>query len=151
MASETFIVRRPDHQRLGSSALFLLITICISLFAFSGPYRVNASPGHLETKRQILSWSVGGTVKVWDAVTGAALLTLKHDANVRGAVWNMDKSRILSWSDDATARIWDAATGTTLLTLKHAYSVVGAAWNRLESQILSWSGDGTVCVWDADR
>ena len=32
---------------------------------------------------------------------------MKHEKDVRGAVFSRDESRILSWSDDGTVRIWD--------------------------------------------
>ena len=103
-----------------------------------------------QTKRaRILSWSLDDMVHVWNATTGEEMLTLKHEDNVQGAVWNSDESQIFSWSDDGTVRVWNATTGEEMLTLKHESNVRGAMWNSDESQIFSWSLDGTVHVWNA--
>src|SRR5262249_44112015 len=56
------------------------------------------------------------TATVWDARTGAQLLTLSGH---RLAVFSPDGARIVTASrDDRTAKVWDAATGAELLTLR---------------------------------
>ena len=63
------------------------------------------------------SWD--GTAKVWDARTGAEILTLKgHTGPVISASFSPDGSRIVTASRDRTAKVWDAATGAEVLTLK---------------------------------
>ncbi|MBL8164394.1 MAG: TIR domain-containing protein, partial [Anaerolineae bacterium] len=98
---------------------------------------------------RVLTWSSDGSVRVWDAIAGDALLTLRHENGVRGAAFNTDETRILSWSDDGSVRVWDAVAGDALLTLRHESWVNGAAFNTDETSILSWSDDNTVRVWDA--
>lgn len=88
--------------------------------------------------------------KVWDAVSGALLLTLPHERPVWDAIWNSDETKILTSSSDGTAKVWDAETGQLLLTMTHDSSVNNAKWNRDESQILTWSTDGKAKVWDAE-
>ncbi len=100
---------------------------------------------------RILTPSSDGTVRVWNAATGAELLTLSgHDDTVYQAVWNGDETRILTASFDGTARVWDAASGAELLTLSgHNDTVYQATWNRAETRILTAAFDGTARVWDA--
>ncbi len=49
------------------------------------------------------------TAKVWDAKSGAEVLTLKgHTGRVISASFSPDGSRIVTGSDDKTAKVWDA-------------------------------------------
>ena len=62
----------------------------------------------------ILSWSNDGTLRIWDAQSGACSTTLEgHTNSVSGATVLPD-GRILSWAGDATLRIWDAESGVCL-------------------------------------
>ncbi len=49
------------------------------------------------------------TAKVWDAKSGAEVLTLKgHTKEVKSAAFSPDGSRVVTGSDDKTAKVWDA-------------------------------------------
>jgi WD40 repeat protein len=85
---------------------------------------------------------LASTARVWDAETGAQLLTLSGQA----AVWNTDESRVLTASEDGTARVWSTEREAELFTLfGHT-----AVWNNDGSRILTASNDGTARVWDAE-
>ena len=61
------------------------------------------------------------TAKVWDAVSGRKLLTLRSGpalAVVASVAWSPDGKRLATASQDRTAKVWDAASGQELLTLK---------------------------------
>jgi len=52
--------------------------------------------------------------RVWDAISGAALMTLTgHEGAVDEVRFSLDGSRIVTASDDATARVWDSASVTS--------------------------------------
>jgi WD40 repeat protein len=91
-----------------------------------------------------------GTVRVWDAETGAELATLHHESGVSQATWNADGTHILTASGDGTARVWDAQSGGELTILRHESGVSQATWNADETRILTAGYDSTARVWDAD-
>ena len=65
----------------------------------------------------IVSASGDKTLKVWDARSGEARLTLQgHTAGVNGCAVSPDGAFIVSASGDKTLKVWDARTGTCLIT-----------------------------------
>jgi WD40 repeat protein len=87
---------------------------------------------------------------VWDAKTGAEVLTLRgHTDAVLAASWSPDGSRLLTGSWDQTAKVWDAKTGAEVLTLRgHTGWVFAASWSPDGSRLLTGS-DNTAKVWDS--
>jgi WD40 repeat protein/outer membrane protein OmpA-like peptidoglycan-associated protein len=66
---------------------------------------------------KILTGSADRTMRLWDAYTGASLLTFEgHSGLVSGVDFNFDGSKVLSTSYDNTARIWDPETAQILAT-----------------------------------
>ena len=100
---------------------------------------------------RIVTGSDDTTAKVWDAKTGAEVLTLKgHTRDVLSASFSGDGSRIVTGSEDKTARVWDAKTGAEVLTLKgHRLEVLYASFSADGSRIVTRSFDTTEKVWDA--
>ena len=69
-----------------------------------------------------MSRSNDKTVRLWDAVTGAPLQTLKgHSDWVSSVAFSPNSKLVVSRSEDKTVRLWDVATGALLQTLE-AYS-----------------------------
>ena len=67
--------------------------------------------------RRIVTGSVDGTAKLWEATSGKELLTLKgHGGRVHSVAFSPDGRRIASGGDDRTARIWDVATADQVAT-----------------------------------
>jgi len=84
--------------------------------------------------KQLVSASHDGTVRLWDAGSGAALQTLEgHSEWVEAVAFSPDGKKLASASDDKTVRLWDAGSGAALQMLE-----VGAAVHTL-----SFSDDGT--------
>ena len=60
--------------------------------------------------QRIVTGSSDQTAKVWDAVSGRDLLTLKwHSVPTRSVAFSPDGQRIVTGSEDQTARVWEAA------------------------------------------
>jgi WD40 repeat protein len=110
---------------------------------------------------RILSRSLDGTVKVWDAQTGDVLSTSQHGDIVDGATWSRDGARILTWTASRAIHVWDVEGGTELLRLKHeappgsdylqmCCAMLKVTWTEDETRILSYSvSDKNLRVWNA--
>jgi len=92
-----------------------------------------------------------GTVRLWDAATGATTATLQgHTGWVRAVAFSPDGTTLASAGDDGTVRLWDAATGATTATLQgHTRGVRAVAFSPDGTTLASASFDGTVRLWDA--
>jgi WD40 repeat protein len=101
--------------------------------------------------KRIVTGSLDGTARVWDANTGAELVILKGQAS---QVWSVavtpDGNRIVIVSNDKTARVWDANTGAELLTLKgnDTSSFYSVAVTPDGERIVTGSFDETGRVWE---
>jgi WD40 repeat protein len=91
-------------------------------------------------------------VRLWDAVTGAALQTLEgYSRRVYSVAFSPDGKQVASGSQDQTVRLWDAVTGAALQTLKgHSSFVISVAFSPDGKQVVSGSYDRTVRLWDAE-
>ncbi|MCP4698379.1 MAG: hypothetical protein GY862_16230 [Gammaproteobacteria bacterium] len=89
-------------------------------------------------------------LKLWDAATGAELMTLRgHTSHVKAAAFSPDSTRIVSGSSDTALKLWDAATGAELMTLNgHTFGVNTTAFSPDGARIVS-GGKYGLKVWDA--
>ncbi len=96
----------------------------------------------------IASASEDKMVKVWDATTGQATLTLKgHAGYVMGVSFSPDGTRIASASSDQTVKVWDAATDQETLTLEgHVGDVRDVCFSPDGTRIASASHEESVKV-----
>jgi hypothetical protein len=100
---------------------------------------------------RIVTASADRTARVWDAYTGAVLVTLSgHSDAVSAAAFSPDGARIVTASWDKTARVWDAKTGAGLITLSgHNDWVRSAAFSPDGASIVTASADDTAHIWNA--
>jgi WD40 repeat protein len=89
-------------------------------------------------------------VQVWDAKTGATLLTHRAQA-ISSVAWSPDGKRIASsGGPDGSVQVWDVKTGATLLTYKgHPGYVHTVVWSPDGKYIASSVTEYTVQIWDA--
>lgn len=97
---------------------------------------------------RILSWSVGGIVRVWDSTTGVLIYNLNADGGIPIRL-SPDCTQILT-SSDRTLRILDATTGTLMcdLTTNHMGEITRGVWSPDGAKIASGSRDCTLRVWE---
>ncbi len=101
---------------------------------------------------RIVTASYDKTAKVWDAKSGAEILTLKgHTDYVHSASFSPDGSRIVTASGDKTAKVWDAEDRRRGPHPQGAHR--RASFRRRSARTARGSsprvGDKTAKVWDA--
>jgi WD40 repeat protein len=79
-----------------------------------GPYTVAFSPDG----RLVASGSLGGNVTVWDAATGATVMTFPGQKQVFDVVFSPDGEHLATAVWDGTARVWNLKTGKQVHILK---------------------------------
>jgi WD40 repeat protein/serine/threonine protein kinase len=101
--------------------------------------------------RRLASADDDGTVRVWDAASGAELLCLRgHENSVPSVAFAPDGRTLAGGCYDGTVRVWDAASGAALLCLRgHGGGVSSVAFAPDGRTLASSSSDKTVRVWDA--
>ena len=68
---------------------------------------------------RVVSGADGGTIRIWDAVTGQAIGTLDgHEGRVSSLAFNYDGSRIASAGEDGTVVFHDTESGKIVRTMK---------------------------------
>ena len=87
--------------------------------AYDGVEAVAWSP---DGRRIASSGAYDGTVQVWDAATGQALMTYRgHTDWVEAVAWSPDGRRIASCARDKTVQVWDAVDRPDLDDVPGAY------------------------------
>eukprot|EP00040_Diaphanoeca_grandis_P004315 m.28088 g.28088 ORF g.28088 m.28088 type:complete len:412 (-) comp15860_c0_seq1:242-1477(-) len=89
-------------------------------------------------------------VKIFDASTGACLVTLKgHDSWVRDVLFHPGGKLLLTCADDKTIRIWDLATKRCTKTLQaHNHFVNTIDMHPSAPYVVSGSVDQTTKIWE---
>lgn len=96
-------------------------------------------------------WAHGADARLWDAVSGALLHTLKgHTHAVSAVAFSPDSARLLTGSYDQTIRVWDSKSGALVRTLEgHTGGVTGVLFSSDGARIISGSQDTTIKIWSA--
>ncbi len=102
--------------------------------------------------KRVVTTSVDGRAKIWDAHTGIEIRTLgpPQGPAIFHASFSPDGTKLATGGEDGIARIMDVATGREL----RAFKGHGRGLNRLEfsrdgKRLVTTSDDKTARVWDA--
>jgi WD40 repeat protein/serine/threonine protein kinase len=111
------------------------------------------SPRFSPDGTKIIAYNLEGSVKVYDAHTGAELLKINIAVGAPQVMpqFTPDGTKLLLQANDGSSvTIHDAGTGTLLKTLKgHARLVERATFSPDGHFVLTLSTDGTAKIWDA--
>jgi WD40 repeat protein len=99
---------------------------------------------------RLASASDDETVKIWDAISGQELRTLKHPAKANSVAFGPDGKRLVVACYDGTVRVWDTTSGQELHTLKgHTRFVHSVAYSPDGKRLASVGHDMMARIWDA--
>jgi WD40 repeat protein len=123
-----------------------------SLFSHPFPVWVPVPIAFSPDGKMIVSGSPNSAAIVWDADSGAELMTLtghSEDLPLTGFAFTPDGKRMVSSSMDKTLRVWDMSTGRQLMVLKGHINFIGdVAISPDGTRIVSAGIDRVARVWD---
>jgi WD40 repeat protein/ankyrin repeat protein len=112
---------------------------------FSAVFAADLSPD----QQTIASGSRDGTVKLWNANSGAAIAALAGHEGTVGAVQFSPDNKTLYTGDAAAVHAWDLGTRTQRFRLAQPEQVTSIAVSADGKRLVSGSFDGTVRLWEA--
>ena len=119
---------------------------------FSGYEGNVTSVAFIPNGTQIISAHRDGKIRIWDATSGAQILTplVGHTAAITSIAISPDGRQIVSGSYDKTVRLWDTCSGEVMSPLMRGHTdvVYSVAFSPSGTRIASGSRDATVRVWD---
>ena len=105
---------------------------------------------------RIVSGSLDGTIRVWDAETGEEVMKafkLSSNASIHSVCFSPDGKHVVSGSSDSQVRVLAVSTGEDIIELftleGHCATVTCVAFSPNGNRIVSGSLDTTVRIWDA--
>ncbi|MCB9435653.1 MAG: protein kinase [Anaerolineales bacterium] len=98
-------------------------------------------------ERQVLTWSVDRTARLFDARTGEELMRLDDQTSaVLVVAWSPDERQIATGDSNGGLYVYDAITGELQWQVTaHNGRVNGIAWGA--ERIITWSDDGFTGLW----
>jgi WD40 repeat protein/tRNA A-37 threonylcarbamoyl transferase component Bud32 len=104
------------------------------------------------TGSRVAAFSVDGTVRVWDCVTGKETAQMRQVGPLLHLAFSPDGNRLATGGVNGTARVWDATTGKQLVTLQHGPAFTQAATLVAFSpdglHAITAGADNMVRIWD---
>jgi WD40 repeat protein len=97
---------------------------------------------------RLLTASVDGKARMYDAGTHRLLRTLNARAPLHGAAFDHAGTLVVTEGDDGFARVWDARSGRPVAALKHDGAVLSAAFTTGGALLVTSSADHTARLWD---
>ncbi len=101
------------------------------------------------TGHYIITGADDHLVKVWSAVSGALVFTLRGHGNViMDMAISYDNTLLATASADKVIRVWSLSTGAAIMVSPHDGIVNCSCFSPISNILVSAGDDGVVCVWD---
>jgi WD40 repeat protein len=99
---------------------------------------------------QLLSWSLDGSLKLWDTSSGQCLNSMTFDdGNLLEVQIDDDVLAIARYAELPVCVVWNVQTGEKVAELiGHLKTITGGIW-LADGRVLTWSDDGTLRIWIA--
>ena len=109
--------------------------------------------GFLGVTGRIVTGGQDGTLRMWDATTGAQLLALKgHTGRINSVAISPDGKFLISGSADTTSRLWDVTKAAEVRRFEgHTDAVTSVAISQDKRYLITGSADKTVRLWDIEK
>ncbi|KIJ27479.1 hypothetical protein M422DRAFT_271331 [Sphaerobolus stellatus SS14] len=100
----------------------------------------------------IISGSLDGTVRIWEANNGRLTHCLDHGSGVNAIAMSHDGEKIASGAFNGTLKIWETKTGTCIPgpMRSHAGRITLLVFTPDNQQIISGSDDRTIRIWEVE-
>jgi WD40 repeat protein/serine/threonine protein kinase/DNA-binding XRE family transcriptional regulator len=180
LAQEAAVAQRRAANRLrslvGALALFLVVAVALSAFAFQQRNAAEANFTRAEAQRLaaeanrliveqgnaevaallgLRSIALQQTTQGEEALAAAARLDLPqrlfvgHESPLWAVAFSPNGKYLATASDDNTARLWDVTTGAEVLSFnRHTNIVYSLAFSSDGKQLVTGSYDNTARLWD---
>jgi WD40 repeat protein len=142
---------RTQYSPEGDAMLGKATTLAYPRQQFTGHTRPIRSVVYSPDGKQVLTSSLDGTVRLWDAQTARPGRVISYTGDLLGAVFSPDGRYVLAGGadEDSTARVWDTATGQEVRQFRgHTLAVLGVAFSPDGKQVLTGGADTTARLWD---
>jgi WD40 repeat protein/uncharacterized caspase-like protein len=109
--------------------------------------------GFVGNSGNVVTGNRDGTMKMWDAATGAELLTFKgHTAKINSIATSSDNKFLVSGSADKTVRLWDVTKPVEVRKFEGHTDAVNATAISLDGRyLMTGSADQTARLWDIEK
>ncbi|KAG2145845.1 WD40-repeat-containing domain protein [Suillus clintonianus] len=107
---------------------------------------------HLPSRRQIITCSKDGSLRLWDLQSGTQIgedWRDENNAGIQSMALSPNGKTVASGSNDGTVRLWDIETRKVIAKFNgHTGVVWSLCWSADSRRVASGSFDGTARVWD---
>jgi WD40 repeat protein/transcriptional regulator with XRE-family HTH domain len=99
--------------------------------------------------RTVATGSEDGTVRLWNATTGAPIASFTPGGHVNAIAFDSDGRVLAAGGADGIVRLWDTNTKQSRGTLTAPAAVNAVAFSHDDATIATGNADGTATLWNA--